>query len=603
MKGGRHVGEAPTEVNEPSNLPSETISETIPGLGRWEWHVPTNRLTWSDELKQIYGVDREPDGELEFLSLIHPEDRRQVDANTTSFLTAGDAFSHAFRVLRPDGSVRHVIDRGVIERDAHGAAVRIVGINLDVTEQRNLFEGPSVVEERLSAAQRLELALEAGAILGTWHWDVPADVFVADERFAHAFDVEVERCLAGLPLSEVMASIHEQDRPRVSAAIQEALGRGGAYRCEYRVRRREGGWRWIEARGRVDMGRTGEPARFPGVLVDIDEHHKAKERLAEANVLLQTFMQAVPGVVYAKDLEGRMLVANRGVAELVGKPLAEIVGRTDAEFLDDAAEAAVVMNNDRRIMDTGEQEQLEERVTYSNGDEAWWHSTKAPLRDSAGHVVGLIGSSIDITARRQAEEQRALLLNELHHRVKNILTVVQSLAAQTFRSASSIDQGLQDYQDRLAALARVHDILTEQNWSSADLREIVEQHVAVHQRGERIRFDGPSYLLPSKHALSIALALHELGTNAVKYGALSNDSGRVELVWTLDPERQTLHMQWEEVGGPPVRRPTRRGFGSRLLERALAADLDGSVDVDYRPTGLVCKVAVSASGPLGSPST
>lgn len=273
----------------------------------------------------------------------------------------------------------------------------------DITERRR------IARDAAASAERLQLALDAGAIIGTWVWDVRADRFVADERFARSFGLDAQRCRDGLALQEVVLSIHPDDVPRVQQAVAEAVARGGPYRCEYRVRQNDGVYRWIEASGRVEMDAGGQAARFPGVLLDIEERRRAEAERDQATALLRTFIEAVPGVVYAKDRAGRMLVANRGTAELVGKPPEFFIGKTDAEFLDDKAQAAAVMATDRSIMESGQAQQLEEEVRLADGSPAWWLSTKAPLRDARGNVIGLIGSSVDITERKRlyADAQQA----------------------------------------------------------------------------------------------------------------------------------------------------------------------------------------------------
>ena len=448
------------------------------------------------------------------------------------------------------------------------------------------------VEEARAAAERVMLALNAGAIVGSWVWDVRNDHFLADPQFAASFGLDPELCRNGLSLDQVMASIHPDDTARVAAAVSEALGRGGFYRCEYRVLRRDGAWRWVEASGEVELGEDGAAARFPGVLVDVHERRSAEDALTRANSLLRTFMSAVPGVIYAKDLEGRLLVGNRGVEELLGRRYDDFVGRTDMELLEDKAEAAAVMATDRRIMETGVPEQIEERVTFADGTEAWWHSTKAPLLSEGGEVIGLVGSSVDITERRRGEEHRQLLVNELNHRVKNTLAVVQALARQTFRNAPDVDVAVAAFDERLFALSRAHNLLTDANWSAADLRDIIAGQIG--QIGERVLVDGPPVALPPQLAVSLALALHELHTNATKYGALSNDAGRVQVSWRIAQPSGRLHLCWKESGGPPVAPPTRQGFGSRLIERALAREVGGEVQVRYLPDGVVCEIEVEA---------
>ena len=198
----------------------------------------------------------------------------------------------------------------------------------------------------------------------------------------------------------------------------------------------------------------------------------------------------------------------------------------------------------------------------------------------------------EIAERRRAEEHQRLLINELNHRVKNTLATVQSIAAQTRRTTRDPKASYEAFIDRLVALSRAHDVLTRQRWEGADLREIVAGAVEPFDAGgQRFRMSGPSVWMEPQPALALAMALHELATNAVKYGALSVSEGRVALGWTVAPDDGdgiAVELTWVESKGPRVVAPTRKGFGSRLLERGLAAELNGSVRVDYRPDGLVC---------------
>ena len=198
----------------------------------------------------------------------------------------------------------------------------------------------------------------------------------------------------------------------------------------------------------------------------------------------------------------------------------------------------------------------------------------------------------EIRERKRAEASRELLLQEIKHRVKNTLATVQAMATQSFRQASRAEK--EAFLERLHALANAHDLLTQKNWVSADAKEAVERALSPFRDGreQRIIFAGPTVELPPGQALLLAMFLHELGTNAVKYGALSNAAGAVDVQWGQTHGAQPrLVLEWRESGGPPVVPPTRQGFGTQMIERALKGE-GGSAKFEYRPTGLVCTIVM-----------
>lgn len=207
-----------------------------------------------------------------------------------------------------------------------------------------------------------------------------------------------------------------------------------------------------------------------------------------------------------------------------------------------------------------------------------------PLGDGMGIVFR------DITDRKRAEEQRDLLIGELHHRVKNTLATVQAIAGQTLRSAGVEPAVRSILDERLMTLANAHNVLTDQNWASAKLIDIVSSALKPHIPPDRNPFtlEGPDMLLRPASAVALSLAIHELCTNAIKYGSLSSDSGAVRINWSLTQER--FHLTWREIGGPAVSKPSRRGFRSTMIERALASQLRGHVEIGYPPEGLICTI-------------
>ncbi|WP_445380386.1 PAS domain-containing protein [Pseudomonas syringae] len=317
------------------------------------------------------------------------------------------------------------------------------------------------------AAERLQLTLDSGAVVGTWVWDIIADQLTGDERFARTFGLCPKLCAKGLPLELVIASIHPDDSARVDKSIEEALQSSETYRCEYRVLHEDGIYRWIEASGKIERDSRGKPVRSPGVLLDIDSRRNAEEERDRLNELLRIFTAAVPGVVYAKDLEGRMLVANRGTADLIGKPPEFFIGKTDLDFLDDQQQARILMETDRRIMQNNVSEQIEEQVNLADGSAAIWLSTKAPLLDENGEVIGLIGSSIDVTARKKAEEAVRELNQTLEQRIEQAVFEREQIEdalrhSQKMDAVGQLTGGIaHDFNNLLAGISGSLELITK----------------------------------------------------------------------------------------------------------------------------------------------
>ncbi|KFE48099.1 hybrid sensor histidine kinase/response regulator [Pseudomonas congelans] len=330
---------------------------------------------------------------------------------------------------------------------------------------------PFALEPRLpsaqEAAERLQLALDSGAVVGAWVWDIVADQLTGDERFARTFGLCPKLCAKGLPLELVIASIHPDDSARVDKSIEEALQSSETYRCEYRVLHEDGIYRWVEASGRIERDSRGKPVRSPGVLLDIDSRRTAEDERDRLNELLRIFTAAVPGVVYAKDLEGRMLVANRGTADLIGKPPEFFIGKTDLEFLDDQEQARILMETDLRIMQSNVSEQIEEQVNLADGSAAIWLSTKAPLLDANGEVIGLIGSSIDVTARKKAEEAVRELNQTLEQRIEQAVFEREQIEdalrhSQKMDAVGQLTGGIaHDFNNLLAGISGSLELITK----------------------------------------------------------------------------------------------------------------------------------------------
>jgi two-component sensor histidine kinase len=213
----------------------------------------------------------------------------------------------------------------------------------------------------------------------------------------------------------------------------------------------------------------------------------------------------------------------------------------------------------------------------------------APILDHDGKAEIAIVALQDITGRKQAEAHQQLLINELSHRAKNLLAIIQSVAQQSFRGEDPTGAQLARFEGRLGALSAAHGILTQEKWEAVPLGRLIrDTFTAVRSDDDRLTMDGPDLMLPPKVSVSLAMAVHELATNATKYGSLSREEGKVAIRWRNDGDR--LKLSWKETGGPQVALPTKRGFGTRMIERGLAAELGGVVRIHYDPDGVRCEV-------------
>lgn len=226
------------------------------------------------------------------------------------------------------------------------------------------------------------------------------------------------------------------------------------------------------------------------------------------------------------------------------------------------------------------------------GNPRFWDVQVGPILGPDGKPEAILSVSRDITAIKEAEQRQRLLALELKHRMKNTVAMIQAIANQTIRGGPEVDALKEAFIARLNTMASAQDILTQTVWARASLAYLVEESLKGQSDLSRFRIDGPPVELSSKTALAMALALHELATNAAKYGALRQDGGRIDITWSVEDGQ--FAFEWRESGGPLVEPPTRRGFGSRMIERALAGYFSGAAAMDYQPAGVV----FSLRGPI-----
>ncbi len=389
--------------------------------------------------------------------------------------------------------------------------------------------------------------------------------------------------MLGRPIAEVLgAQAHEALRPLIDAALD-----GEQVTAEREIIFGDGTARFVHIAFVPYISPEAVPQGFFQFITDLTTARRAGTLMRESEKQLQDILDALPVVVFTKDRAGHYLFVNRAFEASTGKPKASVVGRTDAEIYP-AETAASFAESDAKAMAGGTISF--ETTELLQGDLRTFHVTKVPVHSIDGVVEGVCGIVVDITERKRFEAHQRLLVDELNHRVKNTLAIVQSLAMQSLKT---VDRDLRGtFERRLCALAGAHSLLTRENWTSASLGSIVETAVSPFGDRSRIHVSGPDLRLAPKTAVSIAMALHELATNAAKYGSLSTGDGHVEIGWNVTGEGEAarLHFEWRERGGPSVIPPARRGFGSRMVEQGLAVELSGKVELRYEPTGVVCTI-------------
>ncbi|MBQ0821307.1 PAS domain S-box protein [Microvirga sp. HBU67558] len=390
-------------------------------------------------------------------------------------------------------------------------------------------------------------------------------------------------------------AVHPDDRGWSGEMFRTANARQEPFRLEYRLRRADGTYRWAIDAAAPRIGEDGTFLGYVGSVLDITERKEIEERLRASVAEFQTVTNAAPALVWVGAEDGRILYMNERWHEFTGQTTEEALGYGWASTMH-PEDVERVLPYWQRCRETGEIYEGEARYRGRDGEYRWHAFRAMPHIGPEGAIAKWFGVSVDIHERKEWEEHRELLINELNHRVKNTLAIVQSMAAQSLRQLSEESRPkLQAFEDRLFALARAHDVLTRENWEGAELREIIDEVVEpyLRQKTRHLDIEGPRLRLIPRTALAIAMAIHELATNAAKYGALSVPSGCVHITWAVEPgEVPRLVLQWQERDGPRVTAPTRRGFGTRLIERSLAQDIGGDVRLTYAPTGVVCVMNV-----------
>jgi PAS domain S-box-containing protein len=346
-----------------------------------------------------------------------------------------------------------------------------------------------------------------------------------------------------------------------------------------------------------------EPDKLVAFVQDLSADRAARRREQQMQRRLEIALSAAQQGVWDYDLVTGEMVYDERAKQIYGFPPNQPVTFEmvrDATHPDDLPNTLAQLERaiDPRVRDRSS---YEYRIVRPDGGICWALAHGESVFEGEGdakQAVRYAGTIQDITERKAAERHQQILIAELNHRVKNMLAIVQAVAHQTFSKVECAGAA-ERFSGRLSALAAAHTILTRRSWEAAAIREIACEVLQPHYSGAdaQIRLTGDDDArVPPQTAVNLAMALHELATNAAKYGALSSRRGRVELSWAVTHSQPVLHIEWRESGGPPVKQPEREGFGTRMIRRVLASELGGTVTLEFNPKGLECSIEAPLNG-------
>ena len=391
--------------------------------------------------------------------------------------------------------------------------------------------------------------------------------------------------------------------PLARSMLSDVLATGVPVRAVDRLVRRDDGSE-IFVSVSIDPLRNGRGELVGAVncFVDVTERKRTDEAIERSRVLAleqeqrlaATYEHAAIGIAEVLP-DGRFIRVNEAFHVITGRSREELLGTS--LFANTAPEDVELDRQGFMQQVAGELGfySVEKRFKRKDGRVIWLSVRSSPVRDADGKLLYVVRVVQDISERKAAERRQKLLIDELNHRVKNTLARVQSLAAQTARAAPTPDIFRERFEGRLIALSKAHDQLTMHHWENADLRGIIDDSLAPYAGAGRVTLRGENVVLRPRAVLTLAMAFHELTTNAAKYGALSAPAGRIEIAWqpvVVEDGPPQLRIEWMERGGPEVKDPKRRGFGSKLIEGSIAGELGGSAGMTFAPEGLRCEIIV-----------
>jgi PAS domain S-box-containing protein len=565
------------------------LSQEAAGLGHWDYDFASGTLVWSERTRKLLGVEAgAPASRALLLSRVHVEDRPRVEKEIArSSDPDSDHVYHAeFRVLMQNGALRWLEDQGRVKTDAAGLPIRAFGVMRDITERKNA-EG---VQAHLAAI----VTSSADAIIGKTLDGIVTSWNEAAERMFGYSAMEM--------IGESIRRLIPADRQPEEDMILARLARSESIE-HYQTMRLTNDGRAFDASITVSPVRDTE-GRIIGaskILRDITARKQAEQALQASKDRLEFALDAAQLGWWHYDPLRRVISGDARAQQIFDAtpgdiPIEDIVTKRlhpdDAETVWAAFQAALDPTDPQPYA-------IEYRVQQADGEVRWVEAHGLAHFEGAGRerrIVSIVGTVQDITERKEREEKEHLLMREINHRAKNMLSVADAIAHQSV--TRNPEDFVERFSERIQALSANQDLLVRNEWNGVEIEDLVRVQLALFADliGSRVTVHGPKLRLNAASAQAIGLALHELATNAGKYGALSTDTGRVNIRWGTDGD--TFSMSWTERDGPPVALPKQRGFGTIVMEAMAERSVHGTVDLDYAASGLTWRLTCPAPNAL-----
>jgi PAS domain S-box-containing protein len=553
-------------------------------VGSYAYDTDTEMVHVSEGYATVHGF---PEGTTkiarsQWLACVHPEDVELLARRRSQvFRQRQVEYSVDYRILLPGRGVRWIEARSFISYDDAGHPQRVVGVIIDVTERRQ-------TETLLSDA------LAAGEVMA-FEWDAITGLSQRSDNAANILGCEQGE-IASSSCNDFLRRVHPDDRARLKTHIRDLRPDSISYAMSFRYVRPDGSQVWLEETAKGEFDAAGRLLRIKGLTRDITERKNAELELAERNA--QIALAAKAGLVgsYTYDVRTRMLQFSAGFAaiydlpegtrEMTGDQRRALVHPGDLERLDCVRSQAF---EQRR----GEFS-LEYRNILPKRGVRWIESRSLIFYDSDGRPQRLIGVNIDITERKRAEETQRFLIGELDHRVKNALATVSAVVSHTGQGSRSVANFVAALEGRIRSMATTQELLSSRQWQGISLTDIVRRELAPYSASNNTEISGPEVMLNPEAGLAVGMVLHELATNAAKYGAFSNQTGRVSVRWRWlqNGSHDRLIIEWQEVGGPPVLAPSQSGYGTTIIRELIPFELGGAVELSFDPEGTRCRLEI-----------